>query len=406
MMAEIEQLLKAAIGLNAASVGRSMIEHAVRARMAVCGIGKQEAYWEKLRNSASEMHELIETVVVPETSFFRDREAFFALAKIVTNDWLPAHFGAVLRILSAPCSTGEEPFSIAMALMDTGLAANRFKIDAVDISVRALALADRASFGRNSFRHKDLAFRDAYFQVANERYQLAEPIRARVRFEQGNLLDPDFLIGRSYDIIFCRNVLIYFDDSTQARVLKKLDRLLAPDGFLFVGSSESFVARATGFTSVDHPQAFAYRKTKATPKPAAIPVKPSRKKTKAAIEARPAEKPKTGSAREISPVNLETAGTLADAGRLAEAAAACETHVREQGATAAAYYLLGLLSDSVGDQPQAFDFYRKALYLEPNHVDALTHLALLTEKTGDAATAQRLHRRAKRAQQISNAAGK
>jgi chemotaxis protein methyltransferase WspC len=401
MTAEIEQLLKETIGLDAAAVGRPMIEYAVRTRMTRCGAKKPEDYCQQLRSSDVEMRELIEAVVVPETSFFRDRESFAALAQIVTAEWLPAHSISVLNVLSAPCSSGEEPYSIAMALLDVGFPAERFEIDAVDFSRRALGLGKRASYGRNSFRNKDLNFRNRYFRLTNDRYELAESVRARVHFQQGNLLAADFLAGESYDIIFCRNVLIYFDGPTQKRVIRTLTRLLAPQGCLFVGASEAFVLRGSGFTSADHAQAFAYRKTDVV-KPAAIirPVRP-RKEIKPAAVSKPA-KPKPEKLRELAPADLETACRLADAGRLAEAATACEAYLRIQGASAAGYYLLGLVRDAMDDQPKAADLYRKALYLEPDHTEALMHLALLSRKSGDVAAAKRLQLRAQRAAQISS----
>jgi len=401
MTAEIEQLLKETIGLDAASVGRPMIEHAVRARMALCGAKKPEAYWQQLRSSDVEMRELIETIVVLETSFFRDRESFAALAHIVMDESLPAHSSGVLRVLSAPCSTGEEPYSIAMALLDAGFAADRFEIDAVDISTRALGLGERASYGRNSFRDTNLNFRDRYFRATNDRYELAKSVRAQVHFQQGNLIAADFLAGESYDVIFCRNVLIYFDAPTQERVIKTLDRLLAPKGFLFVGPSEAFVVRGTGFTSAEYAQAFAYRKTGATEKLALICAVQPRKKSKLAAASKPAVKPKAEKMREFAPADLENARRLADGGRLAEAATACEAHLHIQGASAAGYSLLGLVRDAMGDQPRAADLYRKALYLEPDHIEALTHLALLSRKFGDLAIAKRLKLRARRATQIS-----
>jgi chemotaxis protein methyltransferase WspC len=137
---------------------------------------------------------------------------------------------------------------MAIALLDAGLPANRFRIDGVDISARVLALGERAQYGVNSFRGHELAFRDRHFRPAGPgRWQLSDEARARVRLQQGNLFAPDFLPGRAlYDYIFCRNVLIYFDPPTQARAVQVLLRLLAPGGCLFVGPSE------TGLLPRDH----------------------------------------------------------------------------------------------------------------------------------------------------------
>lgn len=292
-----------------------------------------------------------------------------------------------------------------MALLDAGLHPNQFVIDAVDISAYALRIARNGRYGRNSFRQKDLGFRDRYFAAVKERYELIEEVRACVQFQQANLLAPDFLAGVApYDVIFCRNVLIYFDVPTQALVLKTLDRLLDTSGFLFVGPSEAFVTRGSGLAPAQYPHAFAYQKpaVRAAPRPEKPPVRkaprllpprvaPQRRVTVEQVTPPP-----------IPTVDLETAAKLADAGRLVEAASACESHLRDHGASAAGYCLLGVVRDALGDHSQAAALYRKALYLEPGHAEALAHLALLAAKSGDAAGAKRLQLRAERVAAISS----
>src|SRR5207249_345639 len=209
-------------------------------RLLACELQETHAYWERVRASEAELQELIEAVVVPETWFFRDREAFAALALTVYEDWLGAHPEDDLRLLSLPSSTGEEPYSMAMALLDAGFPANRFRVDAVDISARALARAGHAVYGKNSFRGNELGFRDRHFEATTHGYRLSDAVRRQVQFQQGNLLAAGFLPGvESYDVIFCRNVLIYFDRAAQDRALTVLVRLLTPKGVLFVAPSET-----------------------------------------------------------------------------------------------------------------------------------------------------------------------
>src|SRR6185369_5176323 len=112
-----------------------------------------------------------------------------ALARMVYEEWLRTHPDGVLRVLSLPCSTGEEPYSVAMALLDAGFPAERFRVDALDISLRALAFARRGVFGRNSFRGGDLEFRERHFTAAGAGWQLGEVARQPVEFRQGNVLD-------------------------------------------------------------------------------------------------------------------------------------------------------------------------------------------------------------------------
>lgn len=414
-MTPIESLLRREIGLDAASVGSSAIERAVRLRLKALGLKSVADYLRRLDASPAELEELVEAVVVTETWFFRDREPFAAFVRLVLDEWLPAQPLSTLRVLSIPCSSGEEPCSLAMALLDANIPQERFSIDAVDISARALARAQRGIYGKNSFRGRELAFRDRHFQHTNEGYELHPRVRSCVDYHRNNLLSDDFPARRAgYDFIFCRNLLIYFDRAAQIKTLEKLHRLLLPSGVLFVGPAEMPMLIDHGFIAANIPMAFACRKSDATAlraSPRARAVKPARRlppppaPLPSAIEmAKPNsagwEAPRAAAAHVVpeSPADLEAARQLADAGKLQEAAATCESHLRQCGPSAQAFYLLGLVRDADGD-PAAIDYYRKALYLEPDHYETLLQMALLLEKNGDTAKARTFRRRAQRAQE-------
>lgn len=413
-MHHVEARLRREIGLDAASIGSSLIERTIRVRMKLHGLRRMEDYQALLERSRAECEELIEAVVVTETWFFRDREPFHAFLQLVLGEWLPQHATGNLRILSVPCSSGEEPYSLAMALLDAGVPNDRFAIDAVDISTTALARAQRAVYGRNSFRGKDLAFRERHFVPTKDGYALSSLVQRCVSFRRDNLLDDGFLAGAApYDFIFCRNLLIYFDRATQTQALAKLHWLLQPDGTLFVGAAELPLVGESGFHSANLPLAFACRKSGSSVVAASRP--PTRKAARrnsaypangdiaaAGISGKaltPAAKRNPSSTGAIGEaITLEAARQLADAGKLAEATAACEAVIRSAGPSAQAYYLLGLVNDAGDDAAAAAAFYRKALYLEPEHYEALLHLALLLERNGDAANARTLRRRADRVQ--------
>jgi len=401
--------LRQEIGLDAASVGSSLIERTLRLRMKNLGLKNLEAYARHLAASSREWEALVESVVVTETWFFRDRESFNALVQLALLDWLPRHAVGQMRLLSLPCSSGEEPYSLAMALLDAFVPPGRFSVEATDISSRALAHAHRSVYGKNSFRGKDLAYRDRHFQPSKEGYVLRPKVRNCVRFTQGNVLDGGFSSGREpYDFLFCRNLLIYFDRATQARAVKTIRDLLAPDGVLFVGAAELPVVLENGFVSANLPMAFACRKAGASATFAATRrarvTRTHAAATRFSIEAAPATPPSLAeqtSSRPLDPheprerSELERARTLADAGKLEEAAEMCETHLRDCGPSAQVYYLLGLVRDAGGD-PEAADCYRRALYLDPNHYESLWQMALLLEKNGDTAGARTFKRRAGR----------
>ncbi|WP_186167589.1 CheR family methyltransferase [Burkholderia gladioli] len=233
-----------------------------------------DAHWRLLLASADEQRALIEQCVVPETWFFREREAFVALAARALER-LRAEPSLPLRVLSAPCSTGEEPYSAAMALVDAGIDPARLQIDALDISARAIAQAQRAEYGRNSFRGHALEFRARHFTPTAHGWRLDARIRDCVRFRRANLLElggPGQAADEGrYDFIFCRNVLIYFDRQAQERALRALDARLAEDGLLFVGPAETGVVMRQAMSSAKIPLAFAFRRTREAEAPAAWP---------------------------------------------------------------------------------------------------------------------------------------
>ncbi|MBR8235580.1 protein-glutamate O-methyltransferase CheR, partial [Burkholderia sp. AU32357] len=218
-----------------------------------------DAYWQQLNASADERRALIELFVVPETWFFRDREAFATLARQAAER-LAAMPGRVIRVLSAPCSTGEEPYSAAMALLDAGLEPASFAIDAIDLSARAIEQARLGCYGRNAFRGTAMEFRTRYFTPTRDGWLLDERVRARVQFSHANLVEPVADNGIRYDFVFCRNVLIYFDRDAQDRAIRSLDARLADDGMLFVGPAETGVAMRHGMRSARVPLAFAFHR--------------------------------------------------------------------------------------------------------------------------------------------------
>jgi chemotaxis protein methyltransferase WspC len=404
----IAALLKQTMGLDAESIGIASVERAVRKRLAAQGLPDLEVYWERLLASEQELQELIEAIVIPETWFFRDSEAFAALVRVVREEWFAKHREGTLRVLSLPCSTGEEPFSMAMALLDGGLPPSRFHIDAIDISTHAIAWAERGIYGKNSFRAKDLGFRDRYFEPTQLGHRLSEVVRRQVTFRHGNLLSAGGLSGADgYEVIFCRNVLIYFDRVTQCRAIEVLGGLLTPSGLLFVGSSETGLLLDQGFVPAGIPLAFAFRQAGSSapqPRPlrrpaaavvAAKPASPNPRKPPSTPKPLPREIPadKTVSVTEHW---IEQARGLANQGKLAEALTCCEHNLRDQSASAETFHLVGLLHDAAGRVREAAEHYRKALYLDPRHPEALVHLAVALQKEGDARGAQRLFERANR----------
>ncbi len=418
-LARIERMLHARIGLDPSTVGSSLVHRAVHRRMEARGIAEVPTYAALLARDAIEVQELVEEVVIPETYFFREREALDAIAARVAHAVVRGEQASPLRVLSAPCSTGEEPYSIAMSLLNAGVPANAIAIDAVDVSTNAVRRARTAIYRGGSFRGETEPFM-RYFQETPHGFALRGEVRDLVRLELGNLLDPGFRAPRpAYDVIFCRNLLIYFDADAQARVLATLTLLLAPDGVLVVGAADTFAVRRAGFSPVQGAErAFLFQHRpdvewgqpdvprgpriarRQGVRPTTLQVvkpAPSERKRPVAPPATPAASP----APARTPANPAAAlvaeiARLADDSRLVEAIRLGERAMASPDADVELLALMGTTFAAVRNVERAEACYRRALYLDPSHADALLHLALLLDSRGESVAAARMRARVRR----------
>ncbi|MCC7703352.1 protein-glutamate O-methyltransferase CheR [Janthinobacterium sp. GW460P] len=405
-----QALLRRATGL---SVSKSVAERAVNQRMEQTGFSDSETYLQAL--TPAEMTQLIELVVVPESWLFRDPQAFYATVELVQERWAR---GRATRILSIPCAGGEEPYSMAMALRDGGVPKQAFSIDAYDLSPGCIERAQAGVYGRNAFRAQDVAFRERYFtHVADDAYRIIDSLREQVTFRQGNLLQFDTAsYSRHYDVIFCRNLLIYFDKPTTRAAIHNLSALLADDGMLLAGYAEVPSFCQNGFATLQFRQAFALKKETAAPAspaqvaplPAARPLRsvpraPERAAATAPSSAAPAA-PRTRPVSVPSPAPapaaqadlLAEARLLADRGQLREAGEKCHAHLARAPEAAEAYFMLGIINELAGKMDLADDYWRRCIYLQPDHYEALCHLSLLAERNGNHTAAATLKARAAR----------
>lgn len=406
-MTPVQAMLHAATGL---SLSRAVVERAVRQRMARTATRDQDTYLKRI--TPEELEALVELVVVPESWFYRDPQAFQAAAEYIVAR-LAAAPERVARILSVPCAGGEEPYTMAMVLTEAGIPLDRFVIDAVDISQACIERAKIGVYGRNAFRNQDLGFRERHFTASGEdEFRINDELRTRVRFKQANLLESE-LDGRSghYDVIFCRNLLIYFDKPTTAAAIAKLDQLLRRDGLLFVGYAEVPSLCQNGFAPLPYPLAFGVtreslpeRRQQARPAPPARPPAPAFAPPIAPAPAAPPRRakppappaPARTSAWAPATDLLAEARRLADLGQLKEAEGKCRDYLALVPDSAEAYFILGLLNELTKKLQLAEDYWKRCIYLQPDHYEALCHLALLAETNSDAATATALKARAAR----------
>lgn len=404
----IKDLLKSTIGMNVGAVGVSNFERAVRQRMKSLEITDVHEYAIKLRTS-QELGELIDEVIVPETWFFRNPASFSALQQFAVQARKGHVAGRKLTIMSMPCSTGEEPYSIAMALDQAGLQPQEYQIDAFDVSPRLLTKAKRGVYSRNSFRNKEDDFRESYFDLVGGTFLIHEKMRNAVNFQQGNLLDSYFKIdGQRYDVIFCRNLLIYFDRETQNQAMRTMHRLLADDGIMLLGHAETPEFLRGNFSRSEYARSFAYRKI-VNPakeiKTASATDSAAEKVLVLAPTPRPNPRPEFLQTVELKMADalpqtdaqvLREAARLANRGELRAAGTLCENYLREFPTSAQAYYLLGLVREAEGKTHLVADLFKKAVYLDPNHYEAMIHLALHLARYGDANSATNLQQRARR----------
>lgn len=390
--------LEKEIGLDPEVLGSEALGRLLASGMRRTATSTEPSYLERLFTDDREWTALIEDVVVPETWFLRDRGPFDLITRRAAL-WT-ATTKRPLRALSLPCSTGEEAYSMAIALREGDLFESRFSITAVDLSERNLQAARTARYRERSVRLVSPEMRTRYFRAVDEALEVVESLRDRVTFVRGNVLDDQFMESeKPFDLILCRNLLIYLTTAARRHVLAWLDRRMADDGLLIVGHAERNRLLDARFDAMDERGAFAHRKRRVTAEVAKSPPKrPASVRETAPIEEpkrpRPIETAAQGNKVETE---LEAARRLANDGSFLQAIEACERHLRREGPSAAAHHLAGAIRLAAGDPEAAEREHRRAIYLDPNHAEALLALSLLARRRGEPGEADRLARRAERA---------
>lgn len=228
------------------------------------------------RFSRAELQLLVEQVSVGETYFFREPGHFSVLAATAVPDRLqnrPA--GRPLRILTVGCASGEETYSAAIALRDyhRDMAAGRIVLQGIDVHAALLSKAERARYSAWALRATPQHLQKECFRRDGLDYRLRDELRTLVHFEERNLFDLDAHFWRpgSVDILFCRNVLIYFSERSLHQAIARFSSVLADGGFLFLGHSETLRGTSTDFEQHYGHDTFYYRKKAALPAPQLTP---------------------------------------------------------------------------------------------------------------------------------------
>jgi chemotaxis protein methyltransferase CheR len=194
----------------------------------------------KYNSNGNELTRLFDAVTTNETYFFREPHQLDVFMESVVPKVLEQKKGTGIKIWSAACSTGEEPYTLSMMLMEKRLTQSKVKIFASDLSEGVLSSAQRAVYNSYSVRNIPPSYLNKYFSDSGQTYPLKPAVKNSVTFKKVNLINSgDMKSLRGMDIIFCRNVLIYFDTKAKQKVVSNLYDSLTPGGYLIIGSSES-----------------------------------------------------------------------------------------------------------------------------------------------------------------------
>lgn len=268
---EIRDLIYQIAGIYETDNRLRLLEEHCQTRMQEVGATSLHEYYEMLTirpDRTLEMHKLLDEITIGETSFFRNMPQLDALQKLVlpmivsNKERFPVK---TIRVWSAGCSTGEEPHTLAMLLMEHSdglLKGWDFEVIATDLNTRSLARAQKGLYSESAMRNMPVYFRSNYGTNVGDEWQVNDAVRAKINFSRLNLLDDSrmaFLKG--IDIVFCCNVLIYFDSASKRKVIQHFYNNLLTNSYLFLGHSESLFGVNEDFRLVHLPGATAYLKT-------------------------------------------------------------------------------------------------------------------------------------------------
>jgi chemotaxis protein methyltransferase CheR len=386
------------------------------------------------RYDDAEVRALAELLTIGETSFFRTVDNFVALVEVVLPERMRARAAAGdwrLHILSAGCSTGEELYTLAMLLREKvpDLAGWEVRLTGVDINPGAIAHARRGRYSAWSLRDTPDAMKARYFRGSRRDQQIDAGLAQLVTFEERNLVadDPAFWQLETFDVIFCRNVIMYFTPEASTAVIERLHRSLVPGGYLFLGYAENLrgvskdfhlrhthdtfyyqkrdadeahgtadtlswydtirdsAARVEGLVTPDE-TAQAASMNRPVPEPALALDLSRRERYAEAIELVRVQPPE---ARGDADTELLLAVLCTNGGRFDEAEAICQRVLELDGLSGGAHYLRALAHEHQGDSQAARRDDETAIYLDATFAMPRMHLGLLAKRRGDREAAER-----------------
>ena len=249
-------------GIFISDAKKYLVEKKLATRLQEKNLGGYDDYLSLLRigGNGDELSRLFDAITTNETYFFREPQQLQVCVDNVVPQVLEQKKSRDIRIWSAACSTGEEAYTLVMMLLEKR-SCGRIDVTASDISNEVLASAKKAVYGSYSMRNVPEAYLKKYFRSNGWTHELDMAVRNMVRFANINLIDATRMhTVQGMDIVFCRNVLIYFDDKAKQRAVSALYDSLRPGGFLFIGSSESLHSVTRAFKPVIFNKVVAYQR--------------------------------------------------------------------------------------------------------------------------------------------------
>ena len=386
----VVRFLHTRIGLDPESLGARVIGDCLSdVAREFPGLSAAEIVREAQNNSAV-FARLTAHFTVNESWLFRTPDQFAQLSHFAKTRARP------MRVLSLPCASGEEPASIAVTLCEAGLRPSDFSIVAGELDSTALAKARSGQFPRSAFRASGDDSRSApdsrWFVPHQQQFLLAPALLARIDYRQMNILDKELLAGEAFDVIFCRNLLIYLHHDARQQVLRLLRRVAAPGALVFTGTAESNL-------DLDKPE----NKPLAKPMPQIL--------TRAPSPERKFNLPRVDTPNDFSPDTIDAAAASepssmtrrlekieqsANNGDVQGACQRLEQFLLEAPTDAEAWYLRGVFASAQDDLVRAEASLDRAAYLNPGHAPTLRLRAELARRSGDLFHAERLRARLKR----------
>jgi chemotaxis protein methyltransferase CheR len=376
----------------AGHVGERMIERGLDDCRSYLSLLKEE------NPGSAELDKLVELLTIGETYFFRHRELFDALRDAVLPEIIGRNgHSRRLRIWSAGCANGAEVYSLAIVLRrDLSHLVQGWNISIVgtDINRTFLAQAAVGDYEEWAFRGTPPELRRECFQQGDKTWRIARQFREGVSFHYHNLVSGPFPAtpcGRAaFDLILCRNVLIYFGPDFTERVISQLAECLAPEGWLAVGHAEHGTCFQAAFEAVSFPGAILYRKSKPREAPSspsgAVPAKTFLHGAHCTMAPRSVEAASNVSRNRSTagetPIDLQQIRALADRGNIEAALRLCQARLTREPLNPIGYFYEALLLDLVGQHAPALRSLQKAIYLDRKFALAHYYSGLIREKLG------------------------